>query len=117
MMIEIAEFDGPALLLRARGRINVLTADIFEFRALRVVNMSDQDVIVDATEVVYLSTAGLRVFLLLSRELEDEGRTLYVCGLLPHIQQVFQIIGFDRVIPIHPDVDSVLAAIEAGSQG
>ena len=33
----------------------------------------------------------------------------------PHIYRVFEIIGFDRVIPIHPDVDTALAAIEGQS--
>ena len=115
MMIDVVEFDGPALMLRARGRINVLTASVFEIDALRAIADSDYDVIVDTSEVIYLSTAGLRVFLLLSRELKDDDRSLYICGLLPHIYQVFEIIGFDRVIPIYPDVDSALAAIEGRS--
>ena len=112
MMIDVVEFDGPALVLQAKGRINVLTADVFEVDALRVISDADYDVVIDASEIVYLSTAGLRVFLLLSQELSDIGRSLYICGLLPHIYKVFEIIGFDRVIPIHPDVDSALAAIE-----
>ena len=117
MMIDVVEFDGPALMLRAQGRISVLTAEVFEIEALRAIAGSDYDVIVDASEVIYLSTAGLRVFLLLSRELNDDDRNLYICNLLPHIQRVFEIIGFDRVIPLHPDVDSAVAAIEGQSQG
>ena len=62
MMIDVVEFDGPALMLRARGRINVLTASVFEIDALRAIADSDYDVIVDTSEVIYLSTAGLRVF-------------------------------------------------------
>ena len=116
MMIDVAEFDGPALMLRARGRINVLTADLFEFDALQAVARSDHDVIMDASDVSYVSTAGLRVFLLLSRELNDRGRSFHVFGLLPHIHRVFEIIGFDRVIPLHPNVDSALAAIEGKAQ-
>ena len=112
MNIDVVEIDGPALVLRARGRINVLTADVFEIDALRTVADTDYDVIVDASEVTYLSTAGLRVFLLLSQELKEDDRSLHICGLLPHIRSVFEIIGFDRVIPLHPDVGSALAAIE-----
>ena len=117
MMIDIVDSRGPALVLRARGRINVLTADVFEANALGVIAAANRDVVIDASGVVYLSTAGLRVFLLLSRELKDKGRNLYICGLLPHIYQVFEIIGFHRVIPIHPDVASALAVIEGQPQG
>ena len=116
MMIDFLEFDGPAIVLQARGKINVLTADVFEIRALRIITNADQDVVIDTSKVIYLSTAGLRVFLLLSRELNDRGHTLYICGLLPHIHKVFEIIGFDRVFPIYPDVDSALAAIESQTE-
>ena len=115
MTIDIADFDGPALLLQARGRINILTAEGFEASTRRVIAATDADVIIDTSEVTYLSTAGLRAFLVLWRQLQDEDRRLYICGLKPYIQRVFEIIGFDQVIPIHPNVASVLAAMEGRS--
>ena len=115
MMADIVESCGPALLMRACGRINVLTADIFEADALSAISKGDRDVIIDTSEVTYLTTAGLRVFLLLSRELEKNDRRLHICNLRPYIYQVFEKIGFHLVIPIHEDIPSALAAIEARS--
>ena len=115
MIIDIVDFDGPALLLRARGRINVLTAEGFEARTRRVIAATDNDVIIDTSEVTYLSTAGLRAFLLLWRQLRDADRCLYICGLKPYIRRVFEIIGFDQIIPLHDDVASALAVVEGGS--
>ena len=115
MIVDIVECDGPALLLRARGRFNVFTADVFEVDAMRAIATTDRDVIIDTSEITYLTTAGLRVFVLLSRELKKRGRNLYICNLRPYIYQVFEKIGFHLVIPIHPDVPSALAAIEGRS--
>ena len=115
MMIEIVDFDGPALLLQARGRINILTAEGFGARTGRVIGATDDDVIIDAAEVTYLSTAGLRAFLILWRQLQDQDRRLYLCGLKPYIRRVFEIIGFDKVIPIYVDVASAIADIESRS--
>ena len=115
MIIDIVDFDGPALLLRARGRINVLTAEGFEARTRRVIAATDDDVIIDTSEVTYLSTAGLRAFLVLWRQLRDADRCLYICGLKPYIKRVFEIIGFDQVIPLHDDVASALTVVESGS--
>ena len=112
MMIDVVELDGPALLLQARGRINILTAKGFEAHTRQVIADSDNDVIIETSEVTYLSTAGLRAFLLLWRELKEDGRGLYICGLKPYIQRVFETIGFDQVIPLHPDLASALAAVE-----
>ena len=114
MNIKVAEFDGPALLLRAQGRINVLTADGFHDEILKVIARSRYDVIIDASDVTYLSTAGLRAFLALSRRLAIANRSLHVCNLKPYIFEVFKIIGFDNVIPLHPDLDSALVAIQRG---
>ncbi len=115
MNIDLAEFDGPALLLQVQGRINILTADNFHRDILDVISDSQSDVIIDATEVSYLSTAGLHAFLLVSRELADNGRSLHLCSFRSYIQDIFTIIGFDKVIPIHPDIDSARAAIQSGA--
>lgn len=113
MMIDVVECDESVLLLRARGRINILNAEGFEAHTRRAVAATDDDVIIDTSEVTYVSTAGLRAFLILWRTLKDDGRRLHICGLRPYIQQVFEIIGFDQVIPIHPDVAAALTAVES----
>ena len=117
VMVDSVEFDGPVRLLQARGRINVLTADLFEAHARRAFGDTDCDVIIDASEVSYLSTAGLRAFLRLWQELKKEDRSLHVCALRPYIREVFQIIGFDQLIPIHPDIATGLAAVQGRMEG
>ena len=115
MMTDTIESCGPALLVRARGRINVLTMDMFKAGAMRAIANDDRDVIIDTSEITYLTTAGLRVFLQLSRELQKRGRSLHICNLRSHIYEVFEKIGFHLVIPIHQDIPSALAAIEGRS--
>lgn len=113
MKIKVVEFEGPALVLQAEGRINVLTADGFHGDTMRAISDSPHDVIIDATDVTYLSTAGLRAFLLVSRRLAASSRSLHICNLKPYILDVFQVIGFDNVIPIYPDIDSAIDAIQS----
>ena len=100
------------MLLQAWGRIDFFNADVFEVQARRAFAGADRDVIIDASNVTYLSTPGLRVLLHLWRDLKKEDRTLHICAFRPYIQQVFEIIGFDRIIPNHADVASALAAVE-----
>lgn len=115
MKIKEADFDGPALLLQAEGRINVLTADGFHNEVLQVVARSRHDVIIDTSDVTYLSTAGLRAFLILSRRLAMANRRLHICNLKPYILEVFKVIGFDKVIPLHNDIDSAIAAVQSNT--
>ena len=102
------------LLLRARGHINTQSAALFEANAMRSIADTNSHVVIEASEVTYLSSAGLRVFLRLWRELKKSDRVLSICNLKPYINQVFELLGFDRVITIHSDVDSALAV--AGGQ-
>ena len=115
-MLEVVEIKGPALLIQARGRINSRTALAFEIAAKRAFAGTNQAVIIDASQVTYLCTDGLRAFLRLWQQLRKENRTLHVCSLKPHIQQVFKIIGFDRFIPIESDSVAALAAVEGRTQ-
>ena len=116
MAVDVVSFNGPVLLLQARGRINALTADAFEVQVRRAVASTDRDVIIDGSQVTYLSSAGLRVFLQLWQELNREDRALQVCALKPYIKQVFEIVGFDQIITIEADTAAALAAAEARMQ-
>ena len=115
-MVDVVASNGPVLLLQARGRINVLSADLFELEVRRALADGDRDVIVDASEVTYISSAGLRAFLRLWLHLKSEKRSLHVCSLKPYIRQVFEMIGFDQVIPIDADVAAAMAAVVSRSQ-
>ena len=118
--IDVLESEGPTLLLRARGRINVLSADMFEADTMRAAASAQSNVVnvvVEASDVTYISSAGLRAFLRISRTLKRSHRKLHICSLKPHIEQIFEMIGFDRVIAIHADVDSALTAADNPSNG
>ena len=116
MTITVVASNGPALLLEARGRINILSADLFESEVRRALGDDDRDVIVDASEVTYLSSAGLRAFLRLWQDLQRKNRSIHVCSLKPYIRQVFEMIGFDQIIPIEDDVAAALAAVKSRSR-
>lgn len=110
--VDVLESRGSTLLLRARGRINVLSANLFEADALRAAARTESDVVVEASDVTYVSSAGLRAFLRISRTLGRNQRKLHLCSLKPHIEQIFEMIGFNRVIPIHTDLDSAMDAAQ-----
>ena len=110
--VDVLESRGSTLLLRARGRINVLSANLFEAETLRAASRTESDVVVEASDVTYVSSAGLRAFLRISRTLSRNRRSLHICSLKPHIHQVFTMVGFDRVIPLHADLDSAMDAAQ-----
>ncbi len=112
-MLDIVSSEGRVLLLQAWGRVDFFSASVFEVQTRSALAGTDRDVIIDASGVTYMSTAGLRVLLHLWQDLKKEDRTLHVCALRPYIQQVFEIIGFNQIIPNHADVAAALDAVES----
>ncbi len=106
--ISVIRSKESVLLLSARGRIHTNSAALFEADARTRIGDGGSHVVIEASEVTYLSTAGLRVFLRLWRELKKKGRTLLICNLRPYISQIFELLGFHKVIDIFSDVDSAL---------
>ena len=111
MTLRVEKSAEPILILRAEGRINALRADTFYTQALLAIDTSKDDVIMDTAGIVYISSAGLRAVLQVSRALRSEQRELHICSLIPHIEETFRIIGFDKLIPLHPDMDTAVAAV------
>ena len=116
MTLKVEKFAESFLLLRAEGRINTLRADNFYAQALMAIATSEHDVIMDSAEIVSISSAGLRAVLHLSRALQAEQRELHICSLKPHIEETFRIIGFHKLMPLHPDMESAVAAVRGDGE-
>lgn len=67
-------------------------------------------VIVDCSDLSYVSSAGLRAFLVAARAAKSGGVEFSVCSLAPSVQQVFKVSGFNRIIAEHADRAAALAA-------
>jgi anti-anti-sigma factor len=66
-------------------------------------------VIIDCTGLDYVSSAGLRVFLLAARASQRAGLAFAICALKPAVREVFDVSGFSRVIAVFADRATALA--------
>jgi len=63
--------------------------------------------------VEYISSVGLRVLMLASKQSKAQGCTLAVCGLQPVVREIFAISRFDLVLQVFPTLHETLAALSA----
>lgn len=68
-------------------------------------------VVVDAAEVSYLSSAGIRVFLELHKRLTAEGSRVFFASLQPYCLEVIKVAALDRLFAIRDTVGLALAEI------
>jgi len=67
-----------------------------------------KSILVDGTQIDYISSAGLGVFMSYLEDFQEKG-VLKIFGLKPRVYEVFQILGLDQLISIFPDKESALA--------
>ncbi len=105
-----AERHGETLIAKTEGRVDGTNAREFQTALEESLNDSESGVILDMEKLSYISSAGLRVILLMAKTLQGKNTKFAVCSLSNSIQEVFQISGFDKIITVHTSQAEALAA-------
>ena len=106
-----ARREGTSLVLRADGRVDGTNASEFQVAMKSEIVDTDRVVVLDLSALTYISSAGLRVVLLIAKDLQRQGAKLAACSLTDPVKEVFVISGFDKIIPIHDTEDAAIGAI------
>ena len=111
------EAHGAATLVIPEGRLDFGTATGFQAQLEQVLagtRTAPAAVIIDCAGLEYVSSAGLRVFLLAARSSQRAGLRFAICSLQPAVREVFELSGFSRVIALHTDRTAALAPLQKG---
>ena len=100
-----------ALIAKAAGRIDGSNAREFQDALETLLEGDIPSLVLNLEGVSYISSAGLRVILLVSKKLQRNSSKFGVCALSASISEVFQISGFDKIIKTHPTQADALSAV------
>jgi anti-sigma B factor antagonist len=114
MMIQ-QEPHGPATIVIAAGRLDFGAAPEFQAALERAVAGAGRSgaVVIDGAALEYVSSAGLRAFLIGAKAAQRAGCRYGVCALQPAVREVFDLSGFSKIIAVHADRAAALAAAGA----
>lgn len=104
------ETIGDATILAPLARVDSSTAKAFEAKVLAVVNGGAAKIVIDFSELNYISSAGLRV-VLVGAKMTRGARKFVLCGMKPNIREIFDVSGFAKILSIFPDRQAALAAL------
>ena len=105
------EKKSGTLIAKAAGRIDGSNAREFQDALDTFLEGEISALILDMENLTYISSAGLRVILLVSKKLQKASAKFGICALSESIGEVFQISGFDKIIPTHRTQADALSAI------
>ena len=97
--MEIKINHGNEMIIALVGRLDTVTSVDFQ-NAINNEEIKENLVIVDAKELEYISSAGLRALLSLKKNLSGSGKELEVHNLNPVCQEVFKVTGFNNILTI-----------------
>lgn len=96
------------VILALSGRLDATAAKNFEEEILGVIASGAQRLVVDLAQLEYVSSSGLRIFLLAAKRLQGTQGKIVLCSLKDHIRQVFDLAGFSSIFSIHSSRDEAL---------
>ncbi len=104
----IEEEKNGAYIFRIAGRLDSKTSPEFETRVYHAIEKGFVKLIMDCETLGYISSAGLRVILKATKDLKPSRGKLILCTLQEYVKEVFEIAGFDTIIPITAGVGEAL---------
>ena len=105
-----------AVVLSVSGRLDQDTCDAFRGDLSRHIEGSVRDggaIVLDLSGLEYVSSAGLRCFMLASRQVKALSGRIYVAALQPMVREIFEISHFNLVFQVFPSVREALGAVSA----
>ncbi len=88
------------IVLKIKGRLDTAHSPILEKEVNQFFDSGEKNLIFDCSEMNYISSSGLRVFLVAQKKAISISGKLYLCNLQPAIQEIFRISGFSNLFRI-----------------
>ncbi len=100
MDIIITRNNENEVTARLIGRLDTPAAPEAAARLDGLVDGSGTTVILDCTDLSYISSSGLRIFLTLRKEAAAKGSRMVICNICNDIRNVFMMTGFLNLFEI-----------------
>jgi anti-sigma B factor antagonist len=104
--------EGDLSIVALDGFLDAHTAPEFEKAIQNEIDGGRFSIIVDCSKLTYISSAGLGVFMGFIDEIREKKGDIKICGLIPKVQQVFEILGFPALFDILDDLPGAVKQFE-----
>ena len=98
MQIRQSKKD-DVVILELDGRLDANTSSLFSDQLVQLIASGDKNFVIDLSQLVYISSSGLRAFLIAARQLRSNGK-MVLCSLNQDVKEVFDITGFGSLFPV-----------------
>lgn len=95
----IKKYNEKELTLYIEGRIDTLTSQDLE-KEINDELGNFESLILDFTDVEYISSAGLRVLIATQKKLKEDNIPFIIKNVNDTVNEIFKMSGFDKILKI-----------------
>lgn len=108
MNIETETHGGDRIMIPS-GRVDGSNAVAFQEAILGQIADTEGGIVIDLGNLIYISSAGLRVLLLAAKRLQADGRGYSLCNAQSNVNEVLKVSGFAEILTVHDTREQALA--------
>jgi anti-anti-sigma factor len=102
---------GRIWVVTARGRLDGVSNELFTQHINALITEPEPRLIVDFSDVDFVSSAGLRAVLTLIKKVKGLNGKLALCAVQAPVLEILEITGFSAMIDIHAARAAALGAL------
>lgn len=105
--------EGNIAIAALLGRIDSSNSNHFSAMTEEGLAPGDGALLLDLERVSFISSAGLRVCLILAKKLSSLGRAFAMCSLSALNREIGAVSGFDKLILVHSTAETALSSLQS----
>lgn len=107
--------NGPVRILDLKGELDAHTAAELEAAIQKCQSEQTVQIVVNGQHLIYISSAGLGVFMAFIEEVRESGGDIKIAALQPKVYNVFDLLGFPMLFDITDTEDEALTRFSSAT--
>ncbi|HMA75680.1 MAG TPA: STAS domain-containing protein [Candidatus Krumholzibacteriaceae bacterium] len=107
------EFIDDSTILKLFGLIDSATSFYLESKLDELIVAERVRLVIDLTEVDYISSAGWGIFVSEIKGLREKGGDIKLAGMTPEVRDVFELLEFDTLLTPYESATDALMAFDS----
>jgi anti-anti-sigma factor len=102
---------GDVNVVTVKGRLDGIYSTAFANQVGELISGTNPKILIDFTDIDFVTSAGLRALLLLMKKAMASGSVFALCGVNEQVREVLDISGFTAMFSIHSSRAEGIAAL------
>lgn len=96
-------------IVRLQGKIDAMSTPNLEKKLMPLID-KERKILVDFSKVEYLSSAGMRLLLSVTRKMKAKEGMIVFFGINDEVSEIIKMAGFEKILSIYPNEKAALKA-------